>query len=58
MHLVAAQGLSRSKARPEADERIRSAWFTRAQLRRLLRRGKIQDGKTLVGLLWLDWAED
>lgn len=53
MHLVEARGLTRSKAQPETDERIKLGRFTRAQLRKMLRASKIQDGKTLVGLFWL-----
>lgn len=53
MHLVEARGLTRSKAQPEADERIRVGRFTVAALRQALRKKKIEDGKTLVGLLWL-----
>jgi ADP-ribose pyrophosphatase len=52
MHLVEAPGLTRTKARPEADERIRLGRFTEDQLRRMLRTRKIEDGKTLVGLFW------
>jgi ADP-ribose pyrophosphatase len=52
MHLLEARGLTRAKARPEADERIRLGRFTDSQLRRMLRSKKIEDGKTLVGLLW------
>jgi ADP-ribose pyrophosphatase len=52
MHLFEARGLTRAKARPEADERIRVGRFTEAQLRGMLRARKIEDGKTLVGLLW------
>lgn len=53
MHLFEARGLSRTKARPDADERIRIRRFTRGQLGKMLRAKKIRDGKTLVGLLWL-----
>lgn len=53
MYLVEARGLTRTGARPEADERLRLGLFTRMQLRRLLREKKIEDAKTLVGLLWL-----
>jgi len=53
MHLVEARGLTFSKARPEADERIRAGRFTMRQLRTMLRAKKITDGKTLVGLYWL-----
>lgn len=52
MHLVEARGLTRAKAQPEADERIRLGRFTESQLRRMLRAKRIEDGKTLVGLLW------
>jgi len=53
MHLVEARGLTRSKAQPESDERIRIGRFTVAQLRQRLTAHKFEDGKTLVGLLWL-----
>jgi ADP-ribose pyrophosphatase len=50
MHLIEARGLSPTKARPEADERIHPGRFTPAQLRKMLRAGKILDAKTLIGL--------
>ena len=53
MHLVEARGLTFSRARPEADERIRVGRFTLPQLKTMLRAKKITDGKTLVGLYWL-----
>lgn len=53
MYLVEARGLTQTEAQPEADERLRLGLFTRMQLRGLLRAKKIEDGKTLVGLLWL-----
>jgi ADP-ribose diphosphatase len=53
MYLIQASGLTRSQARPEADERIRARLFTRRELVPMLRSKKIRDGKTLVGLLWL-----
>lgn len=53
MHLVEARGLTRSKAQPEADERIRLGRFTTPQLHKMLRAKKIEDGKTLVGLFFL-----
>ncbi len=52
MHLVEGHGLTRTKAQPRADERIRVGRFTRLQLRRMLARRQIQDAKTLVGVLW------
>jgi len=53
MFLVEARGLTRSEAHPEADERIEVGHFSRAALQKMLRRGEIRDGKTLVGILWL-----
>jgi ADP-ribose pyrophosphatase len=53
MFLVEARGLTRSKAQPEIDERIQVGRFTRAQLLKMLRRKRIRDAKTLVGILWL-----
>ena len=52
MYLVQAQGLKPGEAMPEADERIRVARFTPAQLRRMVESRKIEDAKTLVGVLW------
>lgn len=52
MFLFEARGLAAAEAQPEADERIRVARFTRVQLRQMLRSTKIEDAKTLVGLLW------
>jgi ADP-ribose pyrophosphatase len=52
MFLVEACGLTRAKARPEADERIQIGLFTPSQLLNMVRRKQIRDGKTLVGILW------
>lgn len=56
MHLVEASDLTLSAAAPEADERIHVAEFSRIQIEKLLRDKKINDGKTLVGLLWA-WSK-
>jgi len=53
MHIVEATGLVKSKAAPDEDERIRVGRFTREQLFKMLRERRLEDGKTLVGLLWL-----
>ncbi len=53
MHLFEARGLTRSKAQPESDERIRMGRFTIAQLRRRMAAGQFEDAKTLIGLFWL-----
>ncbi|MBI3698440.1 MAG: NUDIX hydrolase [Acidobacteria bacterium] len=53
MTVFLAEDLQAGPARPEADESIESRWFTAAEVRRMIRTGRIQDGKTLVGLLLL-----
>lgn len=53
MHLVEARGLTPGVAQPEKDERILARIFTLAELRKMARGGRIQDGKTLAGLFWL-----
>jgi ADP-ribose diphosphatase len=52
MHLYEARGLTPRRAEADADERIRVRRFTRAELGRMIRSGRIRDAKTLVGLLW------
>ena len=35
------------------DERIESRWFKRKELAALIRKGKIEDAKTIIGfLMW------
>jgi len=53
MFLVEATELARSKAQPDPDERIEVGHFTLVQVRKMIDGGRIRDGKTLVGLLWL-----
>ena len=53
MSLVEARGLTKSKAAPEPDEVLELGCFTRNELKKMVGSGKIRDGKTLVGLLWL-----
>lgn len=53
MHLFEAVDLTRGAAQPESDERIQAKLFSLAQLKEMVRTNKIQDGKTLIGLLSL-----
>jgi ADP-ribose pyrophosphatase len=53
MTLYLAENLVEGAARPEHDESIRCRWFAPRQLLRMIRDGRLQDAKTLVGLLWL-----
>ena len=52
MHLFLARDLTRGKATPMEDERIETRWFKKKELARLIRDGKIPDGKTLIAFLY------
>jgi ADP-ribose pyrophosphatase len=58
MNIFLATELTAGKQEPMDDERIEMAWFTRKEIRKWIRDGKIEDGKTLVGyFLWLDYRK-
>jgi ADP-ribose pyrophosphatase len=50
MHLYRATGLRAGPARPEDDEALEVRAFSRRELKRMLQRGELRDGKTLVGV--------
>lgn len=52
MTVYVARNIRPGPARPEKDERIFAKPFSPAELRAMIRAGKIRDGKTLVGLLY------
>ena len=57
MTVFLATELTAGDATPMDDERIESRWFKRRELKEMIRRGKIEDGKTLVGFLsWLQFG--
>jgi ADP-ribose pyrophosphatase len=49
MTIYLAQDLTQGEATPMDDERIETKWFTRKELDSMIRSGKIQDAKTMVG---------
>jgi ADP-ribose pyrophosphatase len=51
MNLFVATKLTAGDAKPMEDERIRVRWFAPAEIERMIRAGKIQDGKTVAGFL-------
>jgi ADP-ribose pyrophosphatase len=55
MAIYMARNLKSGKAQPEEDERIQTRFFTLSSARTMLKNGTIQDGKTVIGLLWLHW---
>jgi ADP-ribose pyrophosphatase len=53
MTIYLARNLTSGKATPMEDERIETRWFTRKEVAEMIRGGKIQDAKTMVGfLIW------
>jgi hypothetical protein len=52
MYLLLAEGLTAGKARPEEDERLIVAAYTRQQLEQMMRAGKMRDAKSVAGLLF------
>jgi len=53
MSIYMATGLKKGIAQPEEDEHITVRLFPLSQLVGNLLKGKIQDGKTISGILWL-----
>jgi ADP-ribose pyrophosphatase len=49
MTIYLATDLTAGKATPMDDERIEARWFTRKELGDMIRDGKIEDAKTMVG---------
>jgi ADP-ribose pyrophosphatase len=52
MYILLAQELTSGDARPEVDEKITPRSFTPAQLKGMIRRGKLRDAKSIAGLLY------
>jgi len=52
MTIFLATGLTPGKAAPQKDERIMSRWFSPEELERAILRGRILDGKTILGFLY------
>lgn len=53
MTVFLARDLVRGKAQPEADEFITHRFFTVGEAVKLVMSGKLIDGKTIAGVLWL-----
>ena len=52
MYLLLAEGLKAGKAQPEEDEKIIVAAYTRKELEKMMRGGKLRDAKSIAGLLF------
>lgn len=49
-----ATGLKKGRARPEEDEVISKRFFALSAAIRMVMHGKVHDGKTISGVLWLE----
>lgn len=49
MTIFQATNLTEGKSTPMEDERIETRWFTRREIAAMIRSGKIEDGKTIIG---------
>ena len=49
MTIYRAEELTQGEATPMDDERIEAKWFTRKEVGAMIRSGKIQDAKTMIG---------
>ena len=49
MTIYRAEELTQGDATPMDDERIETRWFTRKEVDAMIRSGKIQDAKTMIG---------
>lgn len=57
MTIFLATELTAGEATPMEDERIETRWFTSRELAELIRKQKIEDGKTLIGFMaWRHYA--
>jgi ADP-ribose diphosphatase len=52
MHILLAEGVTAGKAEPEADEKIISRAFKVEELKRMMKSGKLRDGKSIAGILY------
>jgi ADP-ribose pyrophosphatase len=53
MTIYLAEGLEAGEAQPEPDERIAVEFFPLSEARHMAVNGRIQDAKTIAGILWL-----
>lgn len=57
MTLFLATRLTAGEAEPMDDERIECRWFTRKEMDEMVRGGKIEDGKSIIGfLMWMRYG--
>jgi ADP-ribose pyrophosphatase len=58
MAIYLARGLKAGIAQPEEDEKIVKRLVSLPTALKMLANGTIRDGKTISGILWLEWQRD
>ena len=58
MNVFLALDLKAGEQHLMGDERIETRWFSRKEIKKMIRAGKMEDGKTLVGyFMWLEYRK-
>ena len=58
MTIFLATELTAGEPEPMEDERIECRWFSRKELDEMIRDGKVEDGKTIIGFLtWMRYTK-
>jgi ADP-ribose pyrophosphatase len=52
MHILLAEGLKEGEAQPEEDEKIISRAYGVAELKQMMRAGRLRDAKSIAGILY------
>jgi ADP-ribose pyrophosphatase len=52
MHILLAEGVTEGEAHPEEDEKIISHAYRVKELKEMMRKGRMRDGKSIAGILY------
>jgi len=52
MHILLAEGLQEGEAQPEEDEKIISRCYKVEELKRMMKKGRLRDAKSIAGILY------
>jgi ADP-ribose pyrophosphatase len=52
MYIVLAEGLTAGEAHPEMDEEIETRAYRVNELKQMVKKGKVRDGKSIAGILY------
>ena len=53
IYLYKASGFTNTKMHLDEDEFLSGKWFSRKEVKEMMKNGEIKDGKTLIALLYL-----